>query len=199
MSLTKNDVILFDGDSITDCGRDRTDKHSLSGYNALIAEQLGMSASCYNRGISGATSGYLLSVLEENLKEIKPTVYSTLIGVNDTWRRYDSNIVTTAAQFEANIAAIFKLVSAYTSRVVVLEPFLIPTNKDLLVFYDDLTPKIQVLRKYAAAYHAEYVPLDGIFAELSIQNTPALYSADGVHPTPAGNAVIAAEWLKRVH
>ena len=41
-----------------------------------------------------------------------------------------------------------------------------------------------------------YVPLQEVFDE-AIKQAPEVYwSADGVHPTPQGQALIAKEWLK---
>ena len=48
--------VLFDGDSVTDCGRDRQDRHSLSGYNDKIARNAHAGVEFFNRGISGDRS-----------------------------------------------------------------------------------------------------------------------------------------------
>ncbi len=41
MKLVKNDTVLFLGDSITDCDRDRQDPHDLGhGFARLVADQL---------------------------------------------------------------------------------------------------------------------------------------------------------------
>ena len=204
MKLRKNDVILFNGDSITDCGRDISDFHSLSGYVQKIDSCLhefhaGMNFEVFNRGVSGHRSCDLLTRIEGELKETKATVLSVLIGINDTWRRYDSNSwITTAEQYEKNLSAIFKIAKKYVREIVLMEPFLLPTDSAKDIFREDLDPKITVARKTAAEFGADFIPLDGIFAEKWIKTNPAVFSADGVHPTDAGNAVIAAEWLKRI-
>ena len=98
--------VLFDGDSVTDCGRDRQDRHSLSGYNDKIARNAHAGVEFFNRGISGDRSKDLLARIESDLRDTKPDVVSILIGINDTWRRYDENDPTTALAYEQNMRGI---------------------------------------------------------------------------------------------
>jgi len=74
--------VLFDGDSVTDCGRDRQDRHSLSGYNDKIARNAqNAGVEFFNRGISGDRSKDLLARIESDLRDTKPDVVSILIGI----------------------------------------------------------------------------------------------------------------------
>ncbi len=204
MKLQKNDVILFNGDSITDRNRNRNDFHSLTGYSKIIQDALtdfypSMNIVSCNRGISGHLSCDLLERLESELKETKATVLSILIGINDVWRRYDGNDrITSPEEYKKNLEAIIKIAKKYVREIILLEPFLIPADPAKAVFREDLDPKIQVIREVARKYKVEFVPLDGIFAEKCVFTDPAVFSADGVHPADDGHAVIAAEWLKRV-
>ena len=204
MKLQKNDVILFNGDSITDCGRDRGDFYSLTGYSKIVQNALtdfypSLGIKSCNRGISGDLSCDLLARLESELKETKATVLSVLIGINDTWRRYDGNDRTTSPEeFGKNYDAILKIAKKYVREIILLEPFLIPTDPEKAKFREDLDPKIQVVRALAVKYKADFVPLDGVFAEKCVFTDPAVLSPDGVHPADDGYSVMAAEWLKRV-
>ena len=204
MKLQKNDVILFNGDSITDCGRDRNDMHSLITYSRAVHNCLNdfypsFGIESFNRGIGGHLSCDLLERLESELKETKATVLSILIGINDVWRRYDGNDrITTPEQFEENYDKILKIAKKYVREIILLEPFLIPTDPEKAVFREDLDPKIHIVRSLARKYKTDFIPLDGIFAEKCINTNPAVLSEDGVHPTLVGHSVIASEWLKRV-
>lgn len=202
MKLSNNDVILFSGDSITDCGRDRSDFYSLSGYNQMIMQQIdktkNLQIKACNRGIGGDTSTNLLARLQNDILEVKPTVISILIGINDTWRRYDSNMPTSIQKFESNIRGIMDISKKHVERIILLEPFLISSNPETSCFREDLDPKINMLRKLAVEYKTYYIPLDGIFAELSIMENPQKFSQDSVHPTVEGNKVIAKQWLQRI-
>lgn len=205
MKLKKNDVILFNGDSITDRLRDRNDFYSLTGYSKIVQDALtdfypSLNIVSCNRGIGGDRTCDLLARLESELKETKATVLSILIGINDVWRRYDGNdLITSPEQFEKNYDEIIKIAKKYVREIILLEPFLIPSDPEKAVFREDLDPKIQIVRDLARKYKLDFVPLDGIFAEKCVFVAPDVYSQDGVHPEDDGYSVIAAEWLKRVN
>ncbi len=99
-------VVLFQGDSITDCGRNYSDITSLSGgYPGIVAKMYTLlfpdtKVTFVNKGISGNRVKDLLARYEQDFKAIKPDFLSILIGVNDTWRRYDHNDPTSAEEFE---------------------------------------------------------------------------------------------------
>jgi lysophospholipase L1-like esterase len=52
------------------------------------------------------------------------------------------------------------------------------------------------VRKLSREYQATLVPLDGVFAQAATRRPPAFWAPDGVHPTPAGHALIAQAWLR---
>jgi acyl-CoA thioesterase-1 len=203
MLIEANDRILFTGDSITDCGRDRQNADSLGfGYAALTAAHLqarlaSPQLKIYNRGIGGNRVCDLLGRFDADLLALKPTVVSILIGINDTWRRYDSNNATEAKAFERDYRALLEKIALHLeARVVLLEPFLLHVPDDRYAWREDLNPKIDVTRKLAVEFGAELLPLDGLFAQAATQ-APAVYWADdGVHPTAAGHALIAETWLE---
>lgn len=191
--------VLFDGDSVTDCGRDRQDRHGLSGYNDKIARYAqNAGVEFFNRGISGARSKDLLARIESDLQDTKPDFVSILIGINDTWRRYDENDPTTALAYEQNIREILKTVRAFGAKIIIMEPFLLPTLEKFQIFREDLNFKIDAARKAAREFADAYVPLDGLFAEEVLFTEPGLLSFDSVHPTELGNEKIARWWLERV-
>ena len=203
MLIDANDTILFTGDSITDCGRVRENAEHLGfGYAALTAAHLqarlaSPKLKIYNRGISGNRVCDLLKRVEADLIALKPTVVSILIGINDTWRRYDSKDATNAEAFERDYRALLEKIASETkARVVLLEPFLLHVPADRFAWREDLNPKIDVTRKLALEFGAELLPLDGLFAQAATQAPPAYWAGDGVHPSAAGHALIAETWLE---
>ena len=56
--------------------------------------------------------------------------------------------------------------------------------------------KIQVVRELAREYKAIYVPLDGMFASSATLRSPDFWAPDGIHPSQAGHALIANNWLR---
>ena len=202
MLINPDDCILFTGDSITDCGRDRNNPASLgTGYAAFTAAHLQARLSSpelkiFYRGISGNRVVDLLGRVESDLLALKPTVVSILIGINDVWRRYDSNSPTEAKAYERDYRTLLEKIATIGSRVVLLEPFLLHVPADRYAWREDLNPKIDVMRKLAVEFGAELLPLDGLFAQAATQAPAAYWAGDGVHPSAAGHALIAETWLE---
>ncbi|MDD4003232.1 MAG: SGNH/GDSL hydrolase family protein, partial [Clostridia bacterium] len=181
MNILQNDKILFTGDSITDAGRDRNDFNSLAGYSKIISDYMQLlyphlNISVFNRGISGDTTALLLQRIDKDIADTNPSIVSILIGINDVWRRYDSNKPTSVEQFAENYNCLLSKIKKHTFKIIILEPFLLSSDKEKERYREDLDPKINILRKIAHSFNAEYIPLDGIFSKLSIKNGAELYS-----------------------
>lgn len=199
------DIVLFQGDSITDAGRDyQNPAHLGSGYalmasawfQALYPEK---QVRFLNRGISGNRVIDLEERWQKDCLDLRPTWLSILIGINDTWRRYDSNDATPTASYEASYRSLLqRTVAALDVRLILCEPFVLPIPSDRERWRDDLDPKIAIVRKLAREYSAIYVPFDGLFAQAATRRGPAFWAADGVHPSEAGQALMAQAWLHAV-
>ncbi len=199
LKLGKGSKILFEGDSVTDHRRDREDFHSLSAYSKIIGEKLSeCGGEAFNRAIGGDRSKDVLARIKGEFEELRPNVFSLLIGVNDTWRRYDNNDPTSEEQFEKNLRVILETAYAYCAKIIVLEPFILPSDPQKMIMREDLTKKIDVVRKLARDFADEYVPLDGLFAELALKISPEELAADGIHPTDLAYEYIARWWMERV-
>ena len=53
-------------------------------------------------------------------------------------------------------------------------------------------------RRVAHASGAQFVELQDAFNKASARTGPRYWTADGVHPTPAGHELIAEHWRKTV-
>ncbi len=108
MTLNNESTILFIGDSITDVGRSREDDSNLgNGYVNLINAQLRLmhpdkTFKLLNRGNSGDRIQDLRARWETDCVTLQPDFLTIFIGINDTWRRYDSNDPTSTASFEVD-------------------------------------------------------------------------------------------------
>jgi len=205
--VIENDaLVLFQGDSITDAGWDRENPNedlgtgyanmAASWFSALYPER---NVRFLNRGISGNRVKDLRARWEEDCLELKPDWVSIMIGINDCWRRFDSNDPTPVRDYEADYRDILTQVAEKLgARLIMLEPFLLPVPKDREAWREDLDPKIDAARRLAREFGAVYVPLDGLFAAAAVRREPAFWAPDGVHPTPAGHALIAQAWLRAV-
>jgi len=203
--IEENAVVLFQGDSITDAGRSREDDSQLGGgYAMMVASWFsamypGKNVRFLNRGISGNRVRDLKARWKEDCLDLKPSWVSIFIGINDTWRRYDSNDPTSAEDYEAAYRNILKQITTHLdARIIMLEPFVLPVPDDRKAWRIDLDPKIDAARRLAREFGVIYVPLDGIFAAAATQREPAFWAGDGVHPSPAGHALITQSWLKAV-
>ncbi|MDR1599555.1 MAG: SGNH/GDSL hydrolase family protein [Oscillospiraceae bacterium] len=202
MFFRPNDTILFQGDSVTDCGRSRqNDDYLGSGYPAMIKAQLDadypeFSLRVVNRGVSGDRVKDLAARWDADCVAVNPDVLSILIGINDTWRRYDSNDPTSAESFAKTYHSILTRAKAETKvrDIILMDPFVLPIPEDRRGWRVDLDPRVNVVRDLAREFNAVYVPLDALFAKASIKLGCAALAADGVHPTPLGHAFIAKQW-----
>ncbi|MDF2542828.1 MAG: family lipase [Herbinix sp.] len=203
--FTNGQVVLFQGDSITDCGRNRDDITSLSeGYPGVVAKMFHLlfpktEVTFVNKGISGNRVRDLLDRYDEDFKKINPDFVSILIGVNDTWRRYDSNDVTTSEMYENSYRTLLEKIKKDmpNCKIMIIEPFLLNSLPDRAAWREDLDPKILVARKLAKEYADYYLPMDGIFAKLEVeQYTNVELAEDGVHPSAIGHSIIAQEYIK---
>ena len=185
--------VLFQGDSITDAGRDRSDPHDLgSGYPLYAARYIREAMpdtefEFLNLGISGNQTSDLIIRLNDDFLDVGADVVSILIGVNDTWHRAATREYLDDLVFEQNYRTVLEAVKKTGAKIMMLEPFLLPVP-DKLYFYEDLYKKILIVRKLAREYADAYVALDGRLAEASLEREPTYYAADGVHPTPDGGA-----------
>ena len=203
--LKSGSVVLFQGDSITDCGRSRETAEDLgNGYPAKIAavqEILfpGSGIRFINRGISGNRTGDLLERYEKDFLALKPDLVSILIGINDTWRRYDRNDPTSADVFESRYRTLLENLKRDLpdAKIIIIEPFLLSSIPERAVWREDLDPKIQAVRRLAKEFADFFIPMDGIFIKHIVKGIKETdLAADGVHPTSLGHGIIAAEWLK---
>ncbi|HJA93936.1 MAG TPA: SGNH/GDSL hydrolase family protein [Candidatus Eisenbergiella merdipullorum] len=196
--------VLFQGDSITDCGRVRETDDLGPGYPAKVAQIYrclypGNGTEFINRGVSGNRSCDLLARYEEDFLSVKPDFISILIGINDTWRRYDSADPTSTQQYENNYRTLLEQLrrDLPQAKLLVIEPFLIPADPQKETWHEDLAPKIQAARRLARQYADYFLPMDGLFQSQIVKGArPEELSEDGVHPTEAGHAVIAEAYLK---
>ena len=184
--------ILFQGDSITDAGRDRSDPHQMGpGYPRFASEAMkkrwpDRDFEFVNLGISGDQTKDLVARLENDFVAVQPDIVSILIGINDTWHHAADRSWIPADVFEARYRTVLEAIKTRThAKIMMMEPFLIPVE-DKLFFRENLDPNIQIIRKLAREYADVYLPLDGLLASQFLYKEPTYFAADGVHPTAGG-------------
>jgi lysophospholipase L1-like esterase len=169
--------VVFMGDSITEGWHfDRPD-------GAFVGKPY------INRGISGQTSPQMLLRFRQDVIDLQPAVVVILAGTNDV---AGNTGPMTPEQTEDNIRDMAEIAAANHIRVVlcsVLPAFDFPWQPGL-----DPAPKIVALNAWLRAYaaHNGYVYVDYHSATKDARDgLPASLSKDGVHPNPAGYAIMA--------
>jgi len=191
--------LLFQGDSITAAGRDPADGLSLGhGYVAAVARHFaasGATPDILNRGVSGHRTADLRIRWERDAVDLKPDVLSVMIGINDTWRRYDAQDPTSTADYARDYRELLLPFQGTGTRLVLMEPFLIPVRREQWAWRQDLDPRIHVVRRLAAEFDAALLAADGLLNQAAREaGDPTLISEDGVHLTSRGHEVLAAAW-----
>lgn len=188
--------ILFQGDSITDAGRDRSDFHNLgSGYPFYAAKYIKerhpeTDFEFINLGISGDQTKDLVQRLQKDFIDIDPDIISIHIGVNDTWHYAAAREWLSNDRFEDNYRTVLKAIKEKThAKIIMIEQFLLPAD-DKDYFREDLNGKIDIERKLAREFADVYVPLDGLFAKALLEKPSLYWSSDGVHPNNNGSEFI---------
>ena len=198
--------ILFQGDSITDAGRDRRNYHNLgNGYPKYAAEFITaahpeLDIEFINLGISGNRTGQLFDRLYADAISFQPDIISIMIGINDVWHRYSaSQVATTDEQIEANYRAILESLKAKTNaKIIMISPYLLDCeDKDGV--RSGLESVLAIIRRLADEYADVYIPLDKHFEEaLKTAPTKLYYSGDGVHPNATGAEFIGKLYAKAI-
>ena len=186
--------LLFQGDSITDAGRDKRNYHNMgNGYPKYASELIAanhpdVEFEFINFGIGGNRTDQLFDRLYNDCIAFDPDVVSVLIGINDIWHRYGSErIPTTDEQLTLNYRLILERLKRDThARIVMLSPYVLDDDGKAHM-KKDLATVLPIVRELAEKYADVYIPLDERFdAALKAQPEPKYYSADGVHPNQNG-------------
>ena len=169
--------VVFMGDSITDGWHIEGPEGSFPGKPYI------------NRGISGQTTPQMVLRFHQDVIALQPKVVVILAGTNDVAGNTGPE---TLEQVEDNLAAMAEMATANHIHVVlcsVLPAFDYPWKPGLTP-----APKILAINTWMKAYAAEkgfvYVDYHSAMKD-ERDGLPAKLSGDGVHPLPAGYAIMA--------
>jgi lysophospholipase L1-like esterase len=171
------DRVVFMGDSITEGWHFRGPGGSFEGKPYI------------NRGISGQTTPQMVLRFRQDVIDLKPKVVVILAGTNDI---AGNTGPMTIEQTEENLASMTDLAAANHIRVVlcsILPAFDYSWKPGLTP-----APKIIEINRWIKSWAADhgYVYVDYHSAMKDTRDgLPPNLSGDGVHPLPAGYAVMA--------
>lgn len=205
--LKAKDLILFQGDSITDCGRARDaqkpnvrlgDGYAMMTAATLRADRPADELAFLNRGVSGNRIVDLYARIGADIINLKPDVISILIGVNDTWHGFSSNNGVALPKYARLYRTLLdEIRDALPSvRLVLCEPFVLPCGVVTEAWQAEMTQRRTVVRELATAFHATFVPFQSMFDAAMNEAPPEYWAGDGVHPTQAGHVRMCRTWIE---
>ena len=205
-------TVLFQGDSITDAGRDKekelpnNPRSFGQGYaflaasallNALPEKQL----TIYNRGISGNKVYQLAERWQKDCLDLKPDVLSILIGVNDYWHMRNGKYDGTVEVYENDYRKLLQQTKEKLPgvKLVICQPFaVVNTSAVDETWVEPIKGYQAVAKKLSNEFNSLWVPFQDVFDE-AVKHAPATYwTGDGVHPAMPGAQLLAEAWLKVV-
>jgi len=208
----KGNVILFQGDSITDAGRNRDDSSFNSpgalgwGYSmlagaALLEKYPRLDLKIYNRGVSGNKVYQLAERWDKDCLDLKPDILSILIGVNDIWHKLNGDYTGTVDIYRNDYIALLERTKKALPdvRLVICEPFAVPGVKAVDdKWYPEFYSYQKAAREIADKFEAVFLPYQKIYDEAQKQAPGSYWTPDGVHPSLAGAQLMASAWLEAI-
>lgn len=210
ISLKTGDVILFQGDSITDAGRNKDEKAANhpralgNGYAFLATADLlrthaSKNLQVYNRGISGNKVYQLAERWETDCLELRPAVLSILIGVNDFWHMLNGKYNGTIETYRKDLHALLERTKDKLPEVqlIIGEPFAVTgTSAVDATWFPRFSEYQTAALELATSFKAIFIPYQSIFDKASKMAPPVYWTHDGVHPSLAGSQLMAESILK---
>lgn len=210
ISLRKDDIVLFQGDSITDAGRNRENNgpnsnKALGGGYAFLAsanllrDHAAKNLSIYNRGISGNKVYQLAERWDADCLELKPNVLSILIGVNDFWHMLNGKYDGTVETYRNDLKALLDRTMAKLPdvKLIIGEPFAVADVKAVdATWFPRFNAYQAAARDLAGQFKATFIPYQSIFDQAAKAVPPVYWTHDGVHPSVAGSQLMAEAVLR---
>ena len=200
--------ILFQGDSITDCGRNTSNGSTISigqSYPMLIDGRLSVDYPgkfvFENFGISGNRIVDVYARIKKDCWNREPDVLSILIGINDVWHEVGEGKNGVDAERFYNV---YRMLVADTLKrfpnmdMILMEPFVLKASATVdnwEYFNTETKLRAEAVKQIAGEFNKVFLPLQDKFDEAMNICHASYWAADGVHPTPAGHQLIADQWI----
>lgn len=198
--------ILFQGDSITDGGRNRDKEQDWDGNHQighsyafsvcgmLALENTDIEYTFVNRGISGNKIGDILNRAYDEIIGIAPDIMTLLCGINDgpVW----DNIPTPPDVFKNTYENLLQICkdNLPDTKIILLEPFYLPVkpHDEHKEIWAELLPEYRkIIKALAQKFKAEYIELQAEFEAMTQYHSARYWLWDGIHPSEQGHGVIA--------
>lgn len=203
----RNKTLLFQGDSITDCGRNKEEFEPNEGLGngyafmsaaALLSEYPDSKVKIYNRGISGHRVVDLYARWKIDCINLKPDILSLLVGINDTWHGFNYQNGVEPVRYERFYRELLEWTKTELPEVkfILGEPFMFPVGAASESWFDEVAERREIVKKLALEFDAPFIPYQSLLDD-ALKSAPAEYwLGDGVHPTMAGHKRMSDAFLK---
>ncbi|MDB5114586.1 MAG: lysophospholipase [Mucilaginibacter sp.] len=213
VNIEKGDVILFQGDSITDSSRGNRNAlapnnagalgngYALMATGELLLQHPDKDLKFFNKGVSGNKVYQMADRWDADTLAIKPNVLSIHIGVNDFWHTLTNGYTGTIETYIADYKKLLERTKQALPdvKLIICEPYAV---KGVKAVDDKWYPTFDLFRKAAKdmsdQYNAPFVPYQAAYDKAIQLAPPAYWTVDGVHPSVAGAALMARTWLEAV-
>lgn len=196
-------IVIFTGDSITDCSRARPIGDGFgnmgNGYVARIfietwADFPNHNIHYLNSGISGNTTKQLLDRFNEDVLAYHPDYVFIMIGVNDVWRHFDGNKFNTTLIYPeesaSNMETMIQKTLATGACPVIISPYFLDRNHE-----DPMRKMVDEInvyyKKLAEKYNIGYIDVQTAFDAYLENASSYILSSDRVHPSSVGITFLA--------
>ena len=197
---------LFQGDSITDAFRSRSDDdYAGNGYPTLVKAQLGCKYpgkfNFFNRGVSGDRIVDIYARIKSDIINLRPDYMTVLVGINDVWHEISrSNGVDAEKYGRVYDSLISEVREALPEiKIIILEPFVLEGFSTcdceecpdrLETFRRETALRSREAKRVADKHGLPFVYLQDKFDEACRREAPSYWLYDGVHPSAMGHYII---------
>jgi lysophospholipase L1-like esterase len=208
VSIKPGARLLFIGDSVTDCGRQRPigtgPLDALGqGYVAEVDKLLRVEhprrpVRITNMGVSGNTVRDLSKRWDKDVLALAPEWLAVMIGVNDVWRQFDwvnRSGAVLPDDFELTYEMMLRRTRPNLKGLVLMTPFYVESDRS-----DLMRQKIDaygaIVKELARRHEALLVDTQAAFDRVLRRLDFKLLAADRVHPTEIGHNVLAYAFVR---
>ncbi|GAB3908372.1 SGNH/GDSL hydrolase family protein [Mucilaginibacter boryungensis] len=210
--LDVNDVVLFQGDSITDAGRDKTktipndigcmgNGYALVAGSGLLVNYPDKKLQIYNKGVSGNKVYQLAARWDTDCLDLKPNVLSIFVGVNDFWHTMTAGYKGTIETYRTDYKKLLDRTKQALPdvKLIIGEPYAVNgVNRVTDIWYPKFYEFQAAAREIAEEYDTGFVPFQSVIDKAMKTAPGAYWTRDGVHPNMAGITLLAHAWLAAI-
>jgi lysophospholipase L1-like esterase len=207
--IGKDEIVLFQGDSITDAGRNREKAGDANSADAMgkgyawmatsqvLVESPDAGLKIYNRGISGDKVFQLADRWQADCLDLKPNVLSILVGVNDFAHVHKWKAEGSVEKYESDYHALIQRTKDTLPNVklIICEPFILKVGLVDDTWIPGFAEYRAAAKRVAEKAAAPFVEFQTMFDRAAKIAPPEQWAADGVHPNTFGAALMAHWWM----